>query len=133
MVEASAPSVSTGTSCGKPMKRTQTIAKIIALTLLILCVSGCADFRADLSFTRASSLPLNQKLNGPPEFQQGFKDGCETGYGAWGNIFAHTFYGWKQDPILAQNPAYQQIWIDAYSYCRIYAEQVDEHGWGNFR
>ena len=71
---------------------------------------------------------------GPPEYQQGFLDGCESGFSGYGNSFNKLFWTWKQDPQLAENnPVYYQIWKDAYTYCANWSMITDEHGLGNWR
>jgi hypothetical protein len=68
---------------------------------------------------------------GPPEYQQGFKDGCESGIAGYASPFYKTFHTVKQDGVLAQNPIYYQIWKDAYAYCRTYVMTQATHGHGN--
>lgn len=68
---------------------------------------------------------------GPPEYEQGFRDGCESGMSGYGTPFYKTFHRARQDPILAQNPVYYQIWKDAYAYCRTYVMTQATHGHGN--
>lgn len=68
---------------------------------------------------------------GPPEYQQGFKDGCESGISGYGTPFYKTFHRVRQDPVLSQNPVYYQIWKDAYAYCRTYVMTQKTHGYGN--
>lgn len=106
-------------------------------TLFVLCalltLSGCKHFHVDMGWARPASLPINNPPPGPPEYQQGFRDGCESGYSGYANNFNKVFHTWKQDPELAQNPVYYQIWKDAYAYCANYGMMTDEHGWGNWR
>ncbi len=68
---------------------------------------------------------------GPPEYQQGFKDGCESGMAGYGSPFYKTFHKARQDGVLAQNPVYYQIWKDAYAYCRTYVMTQATHSHGN--
>ncbi len=70
---------------------------------------------------------------GPPEYQKGFTDGCESGYSGYANNFNKLFYTWKQDPELTTNNVYYQMWKDAYAYCAVIGMMVDEHGLGNWR
>lgn len=57
---------------------------------------------------------------GPQEFQQGWRDGCDTGLAAHGTDIYRTAFGFKQDPSLVLNPVYYQAWKDAENYCRTY-------------
>lgn len=61
---------------------------------------------------------------GPPEYQQGWSDGCETGMHSYTNALAKFVgaYKMKQDPNLVNNNVYYQIWKDAFLYCAIYME-----------
>ena len=70
---------------------------------------------------------------GPEIYQQGYRDGCESGFSGYANSFNKMFWTWKQDPELAQNEVYYQIWKDAYSYCATWGMMADEHGLGNWR
>lgn len=97
--------------------------------LLILCLMLCSCSRpiADQFF-----LPHHLDFNpppGPPEYQQGWKDGCESGIAAYTTAFVKAFqvYKLKQDPQLVRNPVYYQIWKDAYLYCALYFEGVNKY------
>jgi hypothetical protein len=81
---------------------------------------------------RPSSLQMELDY-GSKLYRQGYKDGCESGWQAYTNTWNKNFFNWKQDPALAQNNVYYQIWKDAYSYCGYYAMISDEHGLGNWR
>lgn len=61
---------------------------------------------------------------GPPEYQQGWADGCETGMHSYTNSLAKFVgaYQMKQDPNLVNNNVYYQVWKDAFLYCAIYME-----------
>lgn len=57
---------------------------------------------------------------GSQEFQQGWKDGCDTGLAAHGTDIYRTAFGFKQDPSLILNAEYYQAWKDAENFCRTY-------------
>jgi hypothetical protein len=57
---------------------------------------------------------------GPAEFQQGWKDGCDTGLAAHGTDIYRTAFKFTQNPSLILNPAYYQAWKDGENYCRTY-------------
>ena len=84
----------------------------------------------EFSFTKPFTLDMTPPP-GPPEYQQGFSDGCESGYSGYATGFNKVFWDWKQDSELAQTPIYYKIWKDAYSYCSLYAMAADLHGFGN--
>lgn len=57
---------------------------------------------------------------GPQEFQEGWRDGCDTGLAAHGTDIYRTAFGFTQNPSLVLNPAYYQAWKDAENFCRTY-------------
>lgn len=105
----------------------------LAAILLIYSLTACTTLNFELGWAKPSSLLMKTPPAGPPEYQQGYIDGCETGYSGYGNQFNKQFHTWKQDPILAQNQVYYQVWKDAYAYCALYGMMTDEHGLGNWR
>lgn len=106
----------------------------LALIFFLACAgSGCTELHYTFAPFRAGSVPIEDPPAGPPEFQQGFKDGCESGISGWGSVTEKTAHSWKQDPFLMKNPLYKQIWRDAYHYCRVYMEMAQDHMLGNFR
>lgn len=86
----------------------------------------------DLSFAKPFTLTM-EPPPGPPIYQQGFRDGCESGYSGYSKSFNKMFWRWKQDPELAQNETYYKIWKDAYGYCAQYANASSVHAFGNAR
>lgn len=111
------------------------MSKIAALLVVLMIGTGCTEmkFHSFGGFKPASMKMKLEESEGPEIFRQGYADGCESGYSGYGNNFNKMFYTWKQDPILAQDPVYYQIWKDAYSYCANYGMMVDAHGAGNWR
>tara|TARA_B100001564_G_C20658505_1_gene680424 strand:- start:1204 stop:1722 length:519 start_codon:yes stop_codon:yes gene_type:complete len=57
----------------------------------------------------------------PPNFQQGWIDGCKSGLGAMTNSFYKAFYEFTQDPVLRKDPVYYKTWKDTFTFCRHYA------------
>lgn len=88
---------------------------LLAVLLLCACNLGGAKLR-----------PLNPPFmppppqGGPQEFQQGWADGCDTGFAAHGTQVYRASYSFTQNPELAQNPVYYKAWKDAENYCRTY-------------
>lgn len=105
--------------------------KYCVIILVMLMVSGCTS-AGHMSWTKAAGADYTPPP-GPPEYQQGFLDGCETGRSAYANHFYKMFLQSKQDEKLAGNPMYYQVWQDAYLYCWFQQETTGSHGWGNFR
>jgi len=87
--------------------------KTLALLILALAVSGC-----DLA--TFGSVPAYLDLtppDGPPEYRQGWADGCATARDALVDHFNKAFTTIRQDPDLMKNPVYAQVWHDAFNYC----------------
>ena len=55
---------------------------------------------------------------GPPEYQLGWEDGCDTGLGAEGEWYYKVMYGFKKRPEMAANDQYKQGWNEGFTYCR---------------
>ena len=83
--------------------------------LLTACSLGGAEIR-----------PLNPPFmpsppeGGPQEFQQGWRDGCDTGMAQHGTDIYRSAYKFKQDPSQVMNPIYYKAWKDGENYCRSY-------------
>lgn len=87
---------------------------------------------SDTGWGRPASFDMTPP-DGPPIYQQAFKDGCESGFSGYADSWNKMFWTWKQDPKLAQDRTYYQMWKDAYSYCALYGMMSIEHGMGNWR
>jgi hypothetical protein len=110
------------------------MTRSLTLFLMMLALTGCQAFHVSFaSFTRPTTLAMMDPPPGSEEYQQGYIDGCKSGYAAYSNNFNKLFYQWTQDWKLAQEPVYYQIWKDAYAYCANYGMMADMHGLGNFR
>tara|TARA_B100001564_G_C20658505_1_gene680425 strand:- start:1837 stop:2157 length:321 start_codon:yes stop_codon:yes gene_type:complete len=57
----------------------------------------------------------------PPDYAKGWDDGCKTGLSTMNRQIYKSFYGYKQDHTMADNPNYYKAWKDAYTYCRQYS------------
>ena len=55
---------------------------------------------------------------GPPEYQLGWEDGCDTGLSAEGGWDYKLMYGFKKRPEMAANDQYKQGWNEGFTYCR---------------
>lgn len=99
----------------------RTIFTILVLLLLEACSVGGATVRA----TDPPFKPVPPP-NAPQEYQQGWIDGCETGFGAHGNDVYRWEYPFKQNPSLVMNQMYYKAWKDAENYCRTYAAEYTQ-------
>lgn len=98
--------------------------RYMVLILLMALTSTCKSMGTPSGIT-------TEPPPGPPEYQQGYRDGCESGFASYGTPFHKVFNKFKQDPYLAQDPVYYQAWSDAFNYCRGAIMAVMSHGWGN--
>jgi hypothetical protein len=60
---------------------------------------------------------MSQGPDGPIEFKEGWRDGCETGVSVTSNVFQRHFYSFKQDPDKAQDRKYYTGWKTAFWLC----------------
>ncbi|NDF12557.1 MAG: hypothetical protein EB060_07090 [Proteobacteria bacterium] len=91
------------------------------LVIVLLGTSACEQMYSQLTMPRPWG--LTEVPDGPPEFQQGWRDGCDTGIGAYGDSWYKMYHTFKQDANLVKNPSYYRAWKDAYTHCRWYTEQ----------
>lgn len=63
---------------------------------------------------------------GPPEFQAGFTDGCNSGMSEnQYNLFASTFQGYYKHPVLNNRSLlYRRTWQDAFTYCYLWMKSM---------
>ncbi len=111
---------------------TKDLCKILML-ISITTLCGCTYFHAGFGWGIKPPETAFEPPPGPPIYQQGFREGCESGYKGYGSSFNKLFGSWKQDPELVENEMYYRIWKDAYLYCANYAMIQDEHGLGSWR
>ena len=105
----------------------------IKLIIILVLTFGCTQMNHDFSRITKPPTMTMEPPDGPPIYQQGFREGCESGYSGYSNSFNKMFWRWKQDPELAQNEVYYKIWKDAYGYCAVYAMMLTVHGFSNGR
>ena len=65
---------------------------------------------------------------GPPEYQLGWEDGCDTGLGAGGEWYYKVMYGFKKRPEMAANDQYKQGWNEGFTYCRFALDTSQTRG-----
>ncbi len=81
-----------------------------------------------LSACKPRSVLMATAPEGPPEYVQGWNDGCESGLATYGNAYYRTFYHFKQDRNLVDNDLYYRTWSDAYNYCRHFTKSELAYG-----
>lgn len=100
--------------------------KAYALVALLAVLPGCRPFWLQ-----------TVSPSGPPEYQLGWEDGCDSGLSAEGSWDFKLMFGFKKRPEMAANDQYKQGWNEGFSYCRFsYAASkpseagADNFGWG---
>lgn len=81
------------------------------IIVVFLVIASCAPVPAGLT----KSPP------GPPDFVNGYNDGCESGLAAFGNSYYKMFYKFKKRFNPVYDELYQNGWEKGYQYCRQYA------------
>ncbi len=56
--------------------------------------------------------------SGPPEYQLGWEDGCDSGLSSEGGWTYKMMYGFKKRVELSMSDQYKQGWNEGFSYCR---------------
>jgi len=69
---------------------------------------------------------------GPPEYQLGWEDGCDTGLAAEGEWYYKVMYGFKKRPEMGSNDQYKQGWNEGFTFCRFSLAKSAQTGkWGD--
>jgi len=94
-----------------------------------MAVSACGVERVVTGFYKPKPLWLGKvPENAPPQYQEGWKDGCESGMAAYGNYYYKTFYKIKSNSKLLSSPIYYNAWVDSFNYCRHYMNRYQLTG-----
>ncbi|MGE0754394.1 MAG: hypothetical protein AB7L92_04465 [Alphaproteobacteria bacterium] len=93
------------------------LKKPLITVALILALASCRPF---------STLMVDPQ--GPPEYQLGWEDGCDTGISAEGAWYNKAVFGFKKRTELAANDQYKQGWNEGFTYCRFAQAGADEAG-----
>ena len=101
------------------MKRS--ILSLVVIVSLVTSCSPAALYKNGAGFYYPYTMSPLTVPDGPPEFQQGWRDGCRTslGFGAFKN--AKFGYSPAVTKGLSGNPSYQAGWNWAWSACVVHA------------
>lgn len=66
--------------------------------------------------------------DGPPLYQQGFKEGCNTGMTVYGNDIVRMEYATQVTPELMKDKTYRNAWKLGNRYCRFHLSQMQMEG-----
>lgn len=81
--------------------------KLIFLVLFPFCLMACRPMWLNMVDPA-----------GPPEYQLGWEDGCDSGLSAEGGWTYKMMYGFKKRVEMAASDQYKQGWNEGFSYCR---------------
>jgi hypothetical protein len=94
-------------------------SKIFIITIFVaLATSACLPPPASLDTTPPK---------GPPEYEKGWSEGCESGMNAYGTNTYKVLTNWKYklDYSMIKNRMYYKAWNDAFLYCSMFIEKVN--------
>lgn len=95
--------------------------RLLLLTGIILVLGACRPFYL-----------LTVDPTGPPEYQLGWEDGCDSGISAYGAYYYQLMYGFKKRPEMSTNDQYKQGWNEGFTYCRFQMDLSNTPGnWSN--
>lgn len=95
--------------------------KICSLMIALSLLGGCS-YRPQVGPFWQQDW-IQQAPAGPPKFQMGWRDGCETGISVTGNLMMKQLYHFKQNSTLARDKVYYTGWKLAYNQCERYTFQ----------
>lgn len=100
--------------------------RLFAILFVMVAISGCTGKDGTLDLRKPYSLDLTPP-EGPPEYEQGWSDGCESGSSSYANNFYKLLrvFELKLDPKLREDKMYYQAWRDSFLYCAIYWETIN--------
>ncbi len=97
------------------------------LVIALLLVTACNRTPEGEISWQPYSMDLNPPP-GPPEYKKGWSDGCESGANAYANNTYKMFkaFEFRYDATLRTNKMYTQVWKDAFIYCSLYWERMNQ-------
>lgn len=66
--------------------------------------------------------------SGPPEYQLGWEDGCDSGMSAEGGWYYKMMFGFKKRVEMAASDQYKQGWNEGFTFCRFSLASSGERG-----
>jgi hypothetical protein len=90
---------------------------IILLSVLFV-LTGC--YNNPNTFKPAPWLFKQMPEDAPNKYKRGWTDGCESGLSSMTSTTYKSFYSFKQDAKLREDPSYYRAWKDTFDFCRHY-------------
>ena len=91
----------------------------------VVCLAMGCSFRVPFGYPTPNNL-INNVPDGPPAFQYGWAEGCETGVSGWVSEFykGTGLARFRKNFTFAdENPDYEMAWQIAFWYCMRIAER----------
>ncbi len=107
----------------------RSIVTLIIMPFLCVVLSGCLpkmleEFQKTTlmgQIVKPRPWGMGTTPEGPPLYQKGWNEGCDSGLAAYGNGRYKVSYTFTQDWRLVENKEYYGGWKQGYGYCRWYA------------
>lgn len=96
---------------------------VLIISIMCFLVGGCSDFRPMVGPPWMQDMLKNGPEGGNTSFKLGWRHGCETGISATSNRLQRSFYKFKQDYRMLEDPSYYTAWKTAFDYCQRYVAQ----------
>jgi len=95
------------------------IIKSCLLVVIFFVLSSCQKRIANIFPERPDKNFVEDIKRSSPEFQMGWKDGCETGMSGGGNTFYKIFYrnNTVDGYMMANSTEYKTAWSNSFWYC----------------
>jgi hypothetical protein len=97
--------------------------KLAIFLCLSMLITGCNDFRPMVGAPWMQDMLKNGPEGGSAGFKLGWRHGCETAISATANRLQRSFYKFKQDYRMLEDPSYYTGWKASYNYCERYVAQ----------
>ncbi|GEM_PF-6438641 len=90
--------------------------QVIKITIVLSMMMLGACYNPKLNITSMPNVPTQ----GPPDYIDGWKAGCETGMATYSNSYLRSRYRTSVDPARMTNPVYNKGWELGQRYCSYY-------------
>lgn len=94
--------------------------RLIVIIMLVALTTACSMGSSGSARPTLPPFMPGPPKGGPPEFQEGWLDGCESGVASHGADIYRSTFKFKQNPSLIMNPIYYKAWKDAQNFCLTY-------------
>lgn len=98
------------------------IMRILMIGFLIVVLVAC----------KPTPTHFEMPVTNIPIYDKAWREGCESGFSAYGNDVWRAFYHYNSDiKLMNTNKIYSRVWWDSFNYCRHYVNRYLMDGyWG---